>query len=93
MLVLFFSGVLVFFSFSDCGPRSAVVFPVFSLMSSGFSCISVPASFAVVLPVIAKGENPGVFTVKYRYLSSSLNRVVVSSFHFLPLYLFRMIED
>jgi len=38
----------------------------------------IPFPLAVVLPVIAKGENPGVCAVKYRYFSSSLNRLVGS---------------
>ena len=36
----------------------------------GLVCNSVTASFSFALPVIAKGENPWVLAVKYRYVSS-----------------------
>jgi hypothetical protein len=61
-----------------------------SCVLSAEGCI-VPVT--VVFPVIAKGENPRVCAVKYRYFSSSLDRLVESWFHVLSLYLFRVIED
>ena len=77
----------------------AAILPVFVLFWVSFTdgcvfsdegCI---VSDAAIFPVIAKGENPGVCAVKYRYLSSSPDRLVGSWFHVLPLYLFRVIED
>jgi len=59
----------------------------------GWDSVSVTFSFATVLHVIANGENPRVCAVKYRYLSSSFERLVGSWFHVLSLYLFRVMED
>ncbi|GEM_PF-3823678 len=55
----------------------AVVFPALFCVSSTDEGVLFPVAgctvvpVAVVLPVIAKGENPGVLAVKYKYLSSS----------------------
>jgi len=68
----------------------AVVFSVLSLVCVSFTnagCVLVPvtgcilAPLAVILLVIVKGENPGVSTVKYTYLSSSLrnDKNIISS--------------
>ena len=77
----------------------AVVFPALFCISAtaegalfpAAGCTAVPV--AIVLPVIAKDENPDVLAVKYKYLSSSPDRLTESWFHFLSLYLFRVIED
>ncbi|KKG16716.1 hypothetical protein EO98_15050 [Methanosarcina sp. 2.H.T.1A.6] len=61
--------------------------------SPGCIPIAVSSGDIFTFPVIAKGENPGVLAVKYRYLSSSLNRLVGSCSHVLLLNLFRVIED
>jgi len=92
IFALSFPEVFALCCFSGAGSMFAAVLPSFfstiSVLGSGrivvsvsefalnpfAGCISVPV--AVVLPVIAKGENPGVCAVKYRYLSSSSDRPV-----------------
>ena len=88
-----FAAVLpFFFSILSVFDSDRIVVSVSEYILDPFAgCISVPV--AVVLPVIAKGENPGVCAMKYRYLPSSSDRLVGNWSHFLLLYLFRVIED